>query len=103
MSKEGLLTNTLIACLQRGKVDGYFFEQAKVLIENYPLKDPSYEFKVGIQAEIYLNNNNAEKALEFVIDAVKKKKTLSAKEYADLYIRFVDIGNRIGLKFELFA
>ncbi len=101
-NREGLLTNTLIACLERGKIDGEAFEKARVIIEKYPLEDPSYEFKAGIEAEIYLNNNNAEKALESVIDGVKKKKTLSAKEYADLYIRFVDIGNRIGLNLDSF-
>lgn len=93
-NREGLLTNTLIACNQRGKVDNNAFTIAKDLIENYPLENPSYEFKVGIEAEIYLNNNDARKALESVIGGVKKKKTLSAKEYADLYIRFVEIGNR---------
>lgn len=101
-NREGLLTNTLIACLERGKIDSETFEKAKAIIEKYPLENPSYEFKVGIEAEIHLNNNNAEKALESVIDGVKKKKTLSAKEYADLYIRFVDIGNRIGLNLDSF-
>jgi hypothetical protein len=101
-NKEGLLTNTLIACIQRGKVDNDAFEKAKVLIENYPLENPSYEFKVGVEAEIYLSNNDAEKALESVIGGVKKKKTLSAKEYADLYVRFVDIGNRINLNLDSF-
>lgn len=97
INREGLLTNTLIACNQRGKVDSNVFTIAKELIENYPLKNPSYEFKAGIEAEIYLNNNDARKALESVIDGVKKKKTLSAKEYADLHLRFVEIGNRITL------
>jgi len=97
INREGLLTNTLIACNQRGKVESNVFTIAKELIENYPLKNPSYEFKVGIEAEIYLNNNDAWKALESVIDGVKKKKTLSAKEYADLHLRFVEIGNRITL------
>lgn len=97
INREGLLANTLIACNQRGKVESNVFTIAKELIENYPLKNPSYEFKVGIEAEIYLNNNDAWKALESVIDGVKKKKTLSAKEYADLHLRFVEIGNRITL------
>lgn len=101
-NREGLLTNTLIACLERGKVDSEAFEKAKAIIEKYPLENPSYEFKVGIETEIYLNNNNADKALESVIDGVKKKKTLSSKEYADLYIKFVNIGNRIGLNLDSF-
>lgn len=99
-SREGLLTNTLIACNQRGKVESKVFTIAKELIENYPLKNPSYEFKVGIETEIYLNNNDARKALEAVTEGVKKKKTLSAKEYADLHLRFVEIGNRITLNLE---
>ncbi len=100
INQEGLLTNTLIACNQRGKIDSNVFATATDLIENYPLKNPSYEFKVGIEAEIYLNNNDARKALESVIDGVKKKNTLSSKEYADLHLRFVEIGNRITLNLE---
>ncbi len=99
-NKEGLLANTLIACLERGKIDSEAFEKAKTIVEKYPLENPSYEFKVGIETEVYLNNNDAEKALESVMDGVKKKKTLSAKEYADLYIKFVNIGNRIGLSLD---
>lgn len=100
INREGLLANTLIACNQRGKIDSNVFATAKDLIGKYSLKNPSYEFKVGIEAEIYLNNNDARKALESVIDGVKKKKTLSAKEYADLYIRFVEIRNRITLNLD---
>lgn len=101
-NKEPLLTNTLISCIERGKIDGNAFEKAKTILEKYPLENPSYEFKVGIEAEIHLSNNDAEKALESVVDGVRQKKILAAKEYANLYIRFVDIGNRIGLNLDSF-
>ena len=58
-----LITNTLIACLERGKVDVDIFKRARKLVENFPLENPSLEFKAGIEAEIYLNCDEVEKAL----------------------------------------
>ncbi|MFZ5821301.1 MAG: PIN domain-containing protein, partial [Chloroflexota bacterium] len=99
-NRDALLTNILIACLERGKVDADAFIRANGLVEKYHLENPSLEFKAGIEAEIFLNNNDVEKALWAVIDGVKIKKTLSAKEYARLYILFVNIGNRIDLSLD---
>jgi hypothetical protein len=99
-NRDALITNTLIACLERGKVDVDIFKRARKLVEKFPLESPSLEFKAGIEAEIYLNCDEVEKALWTVIDGVKNKKILSAKEYARLYILFVNIGNRMDLNLD---
>lgn len=94
-NREGLLTNTLFACLERGKVDDNVFARAKVIAEKFSLENPSYEYQVGIEAEVYLKNNDASKALNTIISAVKNRKTLSAREYAELQFKFIEIGNSI--------
>ncbi len=94
-NKEGLLNNTLIACLERGKVDNEAFKKARELLKKFALENPSLDFRVGVEAETYLSNNEAENALKAVIEAVKTKKVLSPQEYAQLYFLFVRIGNQI--------
>lgn len=93
--KEGLLTNTLIACLERGKVDSEALKRGRKLLKKYPLDNPSFEFKAGIEAEIYLSSSDAENALKAVIEGVKIKRILSPQEYAKLYYVFVRLGNQI--------
>ena len=99
-NKEGLLTNTLIACLERGKVDDEAFKKAVRLLNEYPLEHPSFEFKAGIEAEIYLNNDEVENALKALVEGVKIKKIFSPQEYARLHFLFVNIGNRIDLNLD---
>lgn len=100
-NKEALLINTIIACFERGKVDKNAFKKSKKILETYQLTEPSFEFKVGIESEIYLNNNEVENALESVIEGLKIKKVLSPKEYAKLYFLLsIKIGNQIDLKLD---
>jgi len=99
-NKEGLLTNTLIACLERGKVDNEAFKKARKLLKEYPLEKPSFEFKAGIEAEIYLNSDDVESALKALVEGVKIKKIFSPQEYARLHFLFVNIGNRIDLNLD---
>lgn len=90
-----LLSNTIYACLERGKVDNTAISRAKSILDFYQLANPSLEFKAGFEAEVYINNNEAENALNAVIDGVKIKKLLSSREYAKLYFLFVRIENQI--------
>ena len=85
-NKEELLSKTIIACFDRGKIDKNAFKKAKKILVEYPLTDPSFEFKTGIEAEVYLNNNEEENALKSVIEGLKIKKVLSPQEYAKLYL-----------------
>lgn len=101
INREVLLNNTIIACIERGKVDKEFFKKSKEILEKYQLEEPSFEFKVSTEAEVYLKNNEADKALDSVIEGVKIKRVLSPQEYAKLYFRlFIEIGNQIDLKLD---
>lgn len=95
--KEALLTNTLYACLERSKVARNALDVARALLKEYLLETPSFEFKAGIEAEVYISDNDFENGLRAVVDGVKIKKTLSPQEYARLYYHFIRIGNQINL------
>ena len=88
-----MLNNTLFSCLERGKVDSEANEKGIRLLKKYPLDNPSFEFKAGIEAELYLHVNKAKEALGAVIEGVKIKRTLSSQEYAKLYFVFIRLGN----------
>lgn len=84
-NKEVLLAQTISACFKRGIVDKKNFEKAKKLLEKYSLSQPTFEFKISIEAQVFIKNNDLQKALESVIEGVKIKKILSLEEYARLY------------------
>ena len=84
-NKEVLLAQTISACFERGIVDKKNFKKTKKLLEKYSLLQPTFEFKISIEAQIYIKNNDPRKALESVIEGVKIKKILSLEEYARLY------------------
>jgi hypothetical protein len=95
-NKEALLAQTISACFKRGIVDTKNFIKAKKLLETYPLSQPTFEFKIGIEAKIHIGNNDPQKALETVIEGVKIKKILSLEEYARLYFLVcIEIGKLI--------
>jgi len=97
-NKEILLAQTISACFERGVVDKKNFEKAKKLLEKYSLLQPTFEFKISIEAQVYIKNNYPRKALESIIEGVKIKKILSLEEYARLYFLVcIQIGNSIGL------
>ena len=99
-NKEALLSLTITACFERGKIDKEAFEKSKELLIKYPLAIPSFEFKAGIEAEIYLNNSEVENALKAVIEGVKIKKIFSPQEYARLHFLLLRIGNQIDLNLD---
>lgn len=100
-NKEPVLSNTIMACFERGKVDEEAFKKSKLLLEQYPLAHPTFEFKAGIEAEVYIHNNALEEALRSLVDGVKIKKRLSRHEYAKLYgLLSLKLGNRINLTLE---
>lgn len=94
-NKEGLLNNTLIGFLERGKVDNDVFKKGKDLLQKFALQNLSFDFRVGVEAEIYLSNNEPNNALKAIVEAIKARKVLSPQEYAQLYFLFVRIGNQI--------
>jgi hypothetical protein len=89
-NKETLLGNILVARLKRGE-----YRQAKVLLEKYSGFSKTFEFKVAVEAQVYLKNNDADKALASVVAGVKILKTPSPEQYGGLYFLFVEIENMI--------
>ncbi len=85
MDKETLLNNIIFACFERGKIDKTVIKKSKEIVEEFKLAKPSFNFKAGIEAEVYLKNDEIENALKAVIEGLKIKKVLSPKEYAKLY------------------
>lgn len=97
-NKEILLAQTINACFERGVIDKNNLDKAKILLEKYSLINPSFEFKISIDAQVYIRNNNPQKALDSIIEGVKIKKNLSSEEYARLYfLLFIQIGELISL------
>lgn len=98
-NKEILLSNTIFACFERGKIENNFYEEAEVILIKHSLINPSYEFQVGVEAEVYLHKNDPQKALNAVIEGVKTKKLFSPQEYAQLYFLLaIKIGTIIDLQ-----
>lgn len=87
-NKEVLLGQTLGARLKRSQ-----YLEAKMLMEKYLDFSNSFEFKVGVEAEVYLKNNEADKALKSVVTGVKILKTPTPEQYGSLFFLFVRIGN----------
>jgi len=101
LNNEYILSNTILACFERGKVDQEAFERAKEILIKYQIDNPTFEFKVGIEAEAYLHNNHPAKALESLIDGVRIKRVLSSTEYAKLYFLLcIRICDKIKLELE---
>jgi hypothetical protein len=93
--KESILGSILSAHLNRGE-----YKEAKALLEKYPLPQSSLEFKVAVEAEVYLKNNEPKKAIESIVDGVKRKGILHPEEYAKLYFLFIQIGNLTNFKYD---
>lgn len=88
--KEVLLGQTLGARLKRGE-----YPEAKVLMEKHLSFSNTFKFKVGVEAEIYLRNNDADKALKSVVAGVRILKTPTPEQYGRLFMFFTEIVNLI--------
>lgn len=100
-NKEGLLTNILIAYMERSTIEHSSITAAKEILEKYHHPIQSFEFKVGISAEVYLQNHEPDMALKSIIEGVKIKKSLSAEEYAKLhFILMFRIGNQANIQLD---
>lgn len=91
-NKEILLGQTISARLKRGE-----HEEAKVLLEKYPIVSKGFEFSVAVEAEVYLRNKDAHNALSAVVAGVKTLKTPTPEQYGVLFFIFGQIGNLIDL------
>ena len=100
-NKEDLLASTILACLERGKIEDRYYMEAKEILKKYQLSEPSFEFKAGIEAEVYLHNNEPQNALKAVIEGVAIRKILSPAEYGRLFFWFIGrMNNKIDYSLE---
>lgn len=100
-NREILLTETLNACLERGKFDEKTIKKAEELLRKFKLDNPSYEFNAGIKAEVFIRNEKYKEAYEALIQGIKKKGQLSPFDYAKLYFPLIlKIGNQLNINLE---
>jgi tetratricopeptide (TPR) repeat protein len=89
-NKENLLANTIIAKLKRGE-----YPEALEIAEKFSSLGKTFEYKAGVEAEVYLKNGQAQRAIDSIVSAVKIIKTPTVEQYAKLFVPFGEIGNMI--------
>ena len=95
---EKLLSIVINSCLIRGNIDKSFVKKLKILIEKYRPIQPTFEFRVYVETNVYIHNQEPQKAIDSIVSAVENKKTLSSTDYADLFPFIVEIGNQKNLE-----
>jgi tetratricopeptide (TPR) repeat protein len=88
LNKESLLAQTIIARLGRSE-----YPEALKLIDMYQEIPKTYEFKLGVEVQVYLKNQEAGKAIESIVAGIKMLKTPTPEQYAKLFVPFGEIGN----------
>lgn len=89
-NKEILLSQTIFSILELAKVDDGYAKDALKILEKYNEAVNSFNFKLWIEARVYLANCNPGKAFESVIQGILSKGHVKPKEYADLFF-FIQI------------
>jgi tetratricopeptide (TPR) repeat protein len=89
-NREGLLANTVLSIMTRGD-----YPRAMTLVEMYPDIPKTVEFKVGVEAEVYLKNREASKAIESVVAGMKILRTPTPEQYAKLLFVLIQIDNML--------
>ena len=93
---DAIIINTIFACLERSKFDNNALEIANNIFIKYPLKRMTFEFKLGVEADLFLRRNEPQNAFNSIIEGVSIKKELNPLDYAKLYFKLiVIIGNQI--------
>lgn len=89
-NKESLLAQTMLSRLKRGE-----FPQALELVEKYPDIPTTWEFKAGLEAEVYLKNRKADKAVAAIIAGMRILKTPTPEQYTKLFLPLAEIDHLI--------
>lgn len=85
-NREVLLGQTIQARIGRGELP-----EALALLRTYPEIPKTAEFKLGLETEVYLKNQQAEDAIASILAGVKMLKTLTPEYYAKLFIHLLEI------------
>lgn len=89
-NKERLLTIIITSHDKRGE-----FPEAAKMIENYNNLIISFDIKIGVEADVYIKNLEAEKAIKAIVDGMKIIKYPTPEYYSRVFFLFVQIGNII--------
>jgi hypothetical protein len=87
-NSESLIGQVVNAYLKRSE-NG----EAEVFLEANPITNSTFEFKVAVEAEVYIQNAKPEKAIESIVKGVVAKERIYPEEYAKLFFSFIRIGN----------
>lgn len=87
-NKESLLGQTLFARIKRGE-----FKDAKKLLEDHVNLFVTHNYILGVKVDVYLKNNDPQKALSSIVEGIKLIKTPTPEQYGYLLLYFVEIGN----------
>ncbi|MBF0529118.1 MAG: hypothetical protein HQK55_07585 [Deltaproteobacteria bacterium] len=85
----------LLAQMIQARLDRSEFSDALFLVRTYPNIPKTPEFKLGLEAEVYLKNQQAENAIASVLAGVKMLKSLTPEYYAKLFIYLIQIDKLI--------
>ncbi|MBT8234301.1 MAG: hypothetical protein KJN84_16840 [Bacteroidia bacterium] len=97
--QETIISNTLLAYLERGKVDSNKYSEALDFLSTVELT--KYEFKIGVEAEIYIKNSKYKEALHVLIEAIKNNGSVKNEQLTRLYfLIFITIGKFVDLSIE---
>lgn len=89
-NKESLLAQTILSKITRGD-----YPQAMTLVMMYPDIPKTFEFKVGVEAEVYLKNRDVNKAIASIVAGIKILQAPTPEQYAKLFVALVEIENMI--------
>ena len=91
-SREEVLGHTINSYLRRSEDVA-----AKTLLEKHSALSGSFEFKLGVEAEVYLRNNDINKALDSVVAAAVTLKTPTPEQYGLMFFVVFQICERLPL------
>ncbi len=88
LNKEILLGQTVAAKLRRGQ-----YREAEALLSKYSDLNFTFEFKIGVETEVYLKNKKPDKALKSVVEGIILLNSPNPEQYGSLFFVFAIISN----------
>lgn len=92
---EGLLAQTILCHTQRGEYD-----KGLELLKKHSDIPHSFQFKTGLQAELYFRCGDKDGAIESVIEGVKTLNYPSPEQYGMLFWHLIQIGEKDGFSLD---
>jgi hypothetical protein len=94
VNTEHLLGDTIFALMNRQTLDPSLLSEAINLLKEYEPTNSSFEFKVGIKAQLYVLNSDFSLGIKAIIEAFKSKRWLEASDYTSIYAILLELSTR---------